>query len=61
MKKNFYQKPSSTVLELITENIIAASGDAGGTVNPMPPGCNKRSLSDEIWGTSPEDEHSIWK
>ena len=49
MEKKKYEEPNSHVFELITENLVATSGDATGTIKPSPWGGNKRSSEEIIW------------
>ena len=60
MNKRKYQKPKSTNFEIAIEGIIAASGDAGGTINPMPWGDNKKDgINSDDWSDS--NENSYWE
>ena len=60
--RKIYRKPVSVSIDIRVAQIIAASGDAGGTVNPMPWGSNKRDGYDaEEWNESClEDEKEYW-
>ena len=57
--KSKYQMPTSDVVECLFERVIATSGDAGGTINPMPWGDNKKDgINSEDWGDS--NDNSYW-
>ena len=49
MRRKNYQQPRLYLIELSSEQMIATSGDAGGTIDKMPWGSNKRTENSPIW------------
>ena len=56
MIKKCYCKPNSKAIDVVVSEIIASSGDAGGTVNPMPWGSNGKHEVDFPWENVENDE-----